>query len=81
MAKKKFQWRLYDRTNSILLPLIMHATLTTSAFFILNISKTGFSLFIYYLILAISLWVIVAIVISLNKNRVLYKPNIKTIND
>jgi len=71
---------LYDRTNSILLPWIMHATLTTGIFFILNISKTGFPLFIYYLILSICLWVIVAIVVSFNKNSVLYKPNIEKIN-
>ncbi|MBN2651324.1 MAG: CPBP family intramembrane metalloprotease [Spirochaetales bacterium] len=50
---------LYEKTESILLPWIMHATLTSCIFFILNISKTGFPLFIYYIALSILLWTIV----------------------
>jgi uncharacterized protein len=72
---------LYDKTKSILLPWIMHATLTSGTFFILNISKTGLPLFIYYLILSICLWIIVAIVNSLNKTRVIYEVTHETVNN
>lgn len=58
---------LYEKTESILLPWLMHATLTACTFFILNISPTGFSLFVYYLALSLPLWVIVLIV--LNRKR------------
>lgn len=51
---------LYKQTKSIFLPWIMHATLTSCTFFILNISKTGFPLFVYYLLLSIALWICVA---------------------
>ncbi|HOV15368.1 MAG TPA: CPBP family intramembrane metalloprotease, partial [Spirochaetota bacterium] len=62
---------LYDRTDSILLPWIMHATLTSCTFFILNISKTGFPLFIYYVALSLTLWIIVLLVMISNKRRII----------
>ncbi len=55
---------LYDKTGSLLLPWIMHAGLTSCTFFILNISKTGFPLFIYYIALASALWIIVIVVMK-----------------
>ena len=48
-----------DNTQSLLAPIIMHATLTAFLFFILNISKFGSPLFIYYVFLAAGFWVIV----------------------
>ena len=60
---------LYDKTESILLPWIMHATLTSCTFFILNIDKTGFPLFVYYVALSIVLWIIVIIVFKFHKSR------------
>lgn len=58
---------LYDRTDSILLPWIMHAALTSCTFFILNISAAGFPLFIYYAALSSALWLTVAIIIFSKK--------------
>jgi len=63
---------LYDRTKSILLPWIMHATLTAGTFFIFNISNTGHPLFIYYLILAIALWIVV-IVVAISNGKELFQ--------
>lgn len=52
---------VYDRTESLLVAILMHASLTASALFILAPSVEGAPLFTYYLILAISLWVFVAV--------------------
>jgi len=52
---------LYDQTKSILLPWIMHGTLSAGIFFIFNISGAGRPLFIYYLVIAVALWLVVAI--------------------
>lgn len=53
---------LYEKTESLLLGWIMHASLTSCAFFILNINNSGFTLFVYYLALAIGLWAAVSAV-------------------
>lgn len=53
---------VYDRTESLFVPMLMHASFTAGTFFILNPSATGFPLFIYYLILATALWIFVAVV-------------------
>ncbi|MEW7290127.1 CPBP family intramembrane glutamic endopeptidase [Aquimarina sp. 2304DJ70-9] len=55
---------LYDRANSLIPPMIMHATLTAFTFFIFNISQEGTALFNYYLLIAIGLWITVAFVLS-----------------
>ncbi|WP_299220541.1 CPBP family intramembrane glutamic endopeptidase [uncultured Aquimarina sp.] len=55
---------LYDRSNSLLPPMIMHTTLTAFTFFIFNISQEGTALFYYYLLIAIGLWITVAFVLS-----------------
>lgn len=55
---------LYDRSLSLIPPIIVHATLTAFTFFIFNISQVGVSLFIYYVLLAIGFWVFVALVKS-----------------
>lgn len=53
---------LHDRTQSLIPVIIMHASLTTFLLFILNISASGLSLFIYYLCVAFVLWIIVALI-------------------
>jgi membrane protease YdiL (CAAX protease family) len=53
---------VYDHTESVFVSMLMHMTLTAGIYFILNISATGFPLFVYYLILAVSLWIFVAVV-------------------
>ena len=53
---------VYDRTGSLLVAMLMHASLTASTLFILLPKATGVSLIIYYLVLAAVLWSAVAVV-------------------
>jgi uncharacterized protein len=55
---------VYDRTQSLLVSLLMHASLTASTLFILSPAATGVPLIIYYLILTAVMWVIVAAAVS-----------------
>ncbi|WP_299671016.1 CPBP family intramembrane glutamic endopeptidase [uncultured Polaribacter sp.] len=55
---------LYDKSLSLIPPIILHATLTTFTFFIFNISQLGISLFIYYALLSIGFWIFVAFIIK-----------------
>ncbi|WP_282163215.1 CPBP family glutamic-type intramembrane protease [Ulvibacterium marinum] len=61
---------LYDRSLSLIPPILLHTTLTAFTFFIFNISQVGVSLFIYYALLAIGFWVFVALI----KSKPLLKP-------
>ena len=60
---------LYENTQSILLSWVMHATLTSCTVFILDISKTGLPLLVYYIALSLLFWIIVLIVINSKKNE------------
>lgn len=61
---------LYDRTQSLIPAILMHASLTTFILFIFNISASGFPLFIYYLCVAIALWIVVLIIYKFdNKDK------------
>lgn len=53
---------VYDRTESLFVAILMHASLTASVLFILAPSIEGVPLFIYYLVLAAVLWAVVAVV-------------------
>jgi len=53
---------LYDKSSSLIPPMIIHATLTAFLFFILNIAHVGMVLFNYYLLIALGLWIIVFII-------------------
>ncbi|MEO1404119.1 MAG: type II CAAX endopeptidase family protein [Cyanobacteria bacterium J06635_1] len=57
---------VYDHTESLLVAIFMHASLTASALFILAPSVEGVPLFTYYLILATALWVVVAVIAVTN---------------
>ena len=52
---------VYDRTESLFVAILMHASLTASVLFILAPSIEGVPLFIYYLVLAVVLWAVVAV--------------------
>jgi hypothetical protein len=54
---------VYDRTESLLVVILMHASLTASTLFILAPSVDGVSLFFYYLVLSIILWFLVATIL------------------
>lgn len=51
---------VYERTRSLLVAILMHASLTASTLFVLAPAVEGVRLFLYYLVLAAVLWSIVA---------------------
>ncbi len=53
---------VYDRTESLLVAMLMHASLTASTLFILAPSATGVPLLTYNLVAAAAAWVVVATV-------------------
>ena len=53
---------VYDRTESLLVAMLMHTSLAASTFVILLPSARGVALIAYYLVLAAALWVVVAVV-------------------
>jgi uncharacterized protein len=55
---------VYDRTGSLLVAMLMHASLTT-CMLIVTPQATGMSLIIYNLVSAAALWVVVAVVYGL----------------
>ncbi|MBN2423667.1 MAG: CPBP family intramembrane metalloprotease [Calditrichaceae bacterium] len=60
---------VYENTKSMIPIILMHGVLGSFANFILNISVGGWSLFLYYLILAIALWIIIIKTLLMNKKR------------
>ena len=65
---------VYDRTGSLLVVMLMHASLTASTVFILMPVATGVHLLIYYLVLAAALWVVVAAVAVANGGQLSRQP-------
>jgi len=65
---------VYDHTRSLLVAILMHASLTASTLFILSPSASGVSLMTYYLILIVAMWVVVAAVAVANKGRLARQP-------
>jgi hypothetical protein len=57
---------VYDRTGSLLVIMLMHASLTASTLFILSPKAAGIPLMIYYLVLTAALWVAAAAVTVAN---------------
>jgi len=53
---------VYDRTASLLVAILMHASLTASTLFILSPAATGVPLMIYYIVLTAVVWAVVAVV-------------------
>jgi len=53
---------VYDHTDSLLIAMLMHASLTGSTLFVLKPQATNVALMIYYLVLAAVLWIFVAVV-------------------
>jgi membrane protease YdiL (CAAX protease family) len=60
---------LYDRTDSLLLAVVMHASLTASSLFILMPAATGDALSLYYVALAGTLWLVVGLIALVNGGR------------
>jgi len=53
---------VYDRTESLLVAMLMHTSLAASTFVVLLPPATGVALIAYYLVLAAALWVVVGAV-------------------
>jgi membrane protease YdiL (CAAX protease family) len=60
---------VYDRTESLLACILMHASLTASAPWILLPAAAGTSLVIYYLILTVAMWAVVGLVVVFNREH------------
>ena len=60
---------VYDRTDSLLVAILMHASLTGSTVVIFSPQATGTSLIAYYLVLATGLWVVVGVVTVVNRSQ------------
>jgi membrane protease YdiL (CAAX protease family) len=65
---------VYDRTGSLLVAMLMHASLSACTFVILLPPATGVSLITYYLVLAAALWVVVAAVAVANGGKLSLQP-------
>jgi uncharacterized protein len=57
---------VYDRTQSLLMAVLMHASLIFSTLFVLNSATSGAPAVIWHLLLAVVLWVVVAAVALAN---------------
>lgn len=64
---------VYDHTDSLLVGILMHASLTASAPWILLPAATGTNLVIYYLILTAVMWAVVGWVVRFDRQRFAYK--------
>jgi len=53
---------VYDRTESLPVVMLMHASLTANTNFILSPPVTGVPFMVYYLVLTAAMWVVVAVV-------------------
>jgi membrane protease YdiL (CAAX protease family) len=65
---------VYDRTRSLFVAMLMHASLTASTLFILAPSARGISLSVYYLILTAVMWGVVAVVAAANRGQLSRRP-------
>jgi membrane protease YdiL (CAAX protease family) len=65
---------VYDRTGSLLVAVLMHASLTASTFILGPVAISGTALLIYGLGLAIAMWVVVAAVAVANRRQLSRQP-------
>lgn len=65
---------VYDRTGSLLVSILMHASLTACTVFILTPLATGVALVAYNLVLAAALWVVVGAVAVANGGHLSRQP-------
>jgi membrane protease YdiL (CAAX protease family) len=65
---------VYDRTGSLLVVILVHASLIASTLFILLPKATGVALSTYYLVLTAVLWIVIAAVAVTNGGQLSRKP-------
>ena len=68
---------VYDRTDRLPIVMLMHAFLSASTL-ILQPSSSGEIAFIWNLVLGIILWIIIAVIVMVNRLNLSQKPNEKT---
>jgi membrane protease YdiL (CAAX protease family) len=65
---------VYDRAGSLLVAMLMHASLTASMLILGPLAISGVSLLIYELVLAAALWIVVAAIAVANRGRLSRQP-------
>jgi len=68
---------VYDRTKSLLIAMLMHASLTANTLSILAPSATGMPLVIYNIVAAAAAWLVVLILFIIKKEQLLGKAQAK----
>jgi len=66
---------IYDRTGSLLLAMLMHASLIASTIFTLAPVATGMTFLTWFLVLTVALWIVVAVVTISNGRQVSKQPS------
>ena len=65
---------VYDRTDSLLVATLMHASLTASTVFVFTPMATGAALLIHTLALGGAMWIVVAVVVVANSGQLSRRP-------
>lgn len=65
---------VYDRTESLLVAILMHGSLAACTFTIFLPPATGVTLIAYYLMLAAALWLVVVAVVVANREQIARPP-------
>jgi membrane protein implicated in regulation of membrane protease activity len=65
---------VYDHTGSLLVAMLMHASLTASTLILGPLAISGVSLLIYGLVSAAALWAVVAAVVMANRGQFSREP-------
>jgi len=65
---------VYDRTGSLLVAMLMHASLTASTLILGPLAISGISLLIYNLVSAAVMWIIVIAVVTVNRGKLKQQP-------
>jgi len=73
-AYRVFMVWTYDRTKSLLVAMLMHASLTASTLFILAPQARGIPLINYYLVLTVAIWAVVVAVAVASRGQLSRKP-------
>jgi membrane protease YdiL (CAAX protease family) len=65
---------VYDRTGSLLVAMLMHVSLTAGIRILTPVPNEGVSLFTYDFLLAVALWLLVAVVVLANRGHPSQQP-------
>jgi hypothetical protein len=62
--------RVYDRTGSLLIAMLMHMSLTASSRILMPLNMSAGTIFTFDLVWAVVVWIIVVVVFRINKKRI-----------